>query len=509
MLNTMGTTHGDEAFLALLEDDGRCASGSWSLELFELALRGGSKKFVAHDYCEELLMRRWYGPMPRDTPYTNMFAHAVAELLRLFLSYLGHPADSKPALDEKADTVLALPVYRFLARNLLSLLFLCLYARVIWVGHEPTSLSICGSEWFLYYWGFTLFLDEWYQFRYSSNNSFSAHFDGSLWNVMDVAVICSVNFAAVAHALVRPLEWMAPSLGPALLWVEWVRRVVLAMGALPAFARLFALITLQQSFGVLFLSIMRMFVDIRRFIMLLSVVVLAFGLTFSGLMSAHAIFPPSDDGPVEPSDSTQQCAEPPADGMPSPRESFILSFWAIHGDSYGHEPNKMPNLVAVFLWVYFMLSQVVLVNLLVAIMGDTYQAVKDKADEEWKHLMMGAKIEHFELYRVPPPLNFFHLAPDFYSQVILRREGEEESAKWKEEQEEEKKRHRISPDAPEGAEDIRKRAKQVQLKLLKKRKQEVESQESVERGVDELKQAQREAADLLERMQQKLSALGR
>ena len=58
--------------------------------------------------------------------------------------------------------------------------------------------------------------------------------------------------------------------------------------------------------------------------------------------------------------------------------------------------------LSLMLWVYFLLSQVhatgcmchvhvhqvVLLNLLVAIMGDTWQRVKESADEEWKFLLV-------------------------------------------------------------------------------------------------------------------------
>ena len=38
----------------------------------------------------------------------------------------------------------------------------------------------------------------------------------------------------------------------------------------------------------------------------------------------------------------------------------------------------------VLLWMYVMVSNVLLVNLLIAMMGDTYARIKENADTEWK-----------------------------------------------------------------------------------------------------------------------------
>ena len=47
----------------------------------------------------------------------------------------------------------------------------------------------------------------------------------------------------------------------------------------------------------------------------------------------------------------------------------------------------------------------VLLNLLIAIMGDTWQSVKESADEKWKFLLVLDMEEFFDLYPVPPPVN--------------------------------------------------------------------------------------------------------
>lgn len=51
----------------------------------------------------------------------------------------------------------------------------------------------------------------------------------------------------------------------------------------------------------------------------------------------------------------------------------------------------MPRTASLLLWIYFVLSQVVLLNLLVAIMGDTWQQIRENSDDEWKYLKVSMR----------------------------------------------------------------------------------------------------------------------
>ena len=79
------------------------------------------------------------------------------------------------------------------------------------------------------------------------------------------------------------------------------------------------------------------------------------------------------------------------------------------------------------LWVYALISNVLLVNLLIAMMGDTYGRVKEAADVEWKFGRVSAVLEFIErAYAVPPPFSLPFLAYrfvwwaacEFYNRII-------------------------------------------------------------------------------------------
>jgi len=57
--------------------------------------------------------------------------------------------------------------------------------------------------------------------------------------------------------------------------------------------------------------------------------------------------------------------------------------------------------------IYALLGQIVLVNLLIAMMGNTYNKVNDNADLEWKFYRLELMLENSSSYWYLPPINLF------------------------------------------------------------------------------------------------------
>merc|ERR1712185_596033 len=58
------------------------------------------------------------------------------------------------------------------------------------------------------------------------------------------------------------------------------------------------------------------------------------------------------------------------------------------------------------LWIFAMLSNVLLVNLLIAMMSETYQKIKRSADVEWKFGRVNSVLEAVErTHPMPPPFS--------------------------------------------------------------------------------------------------------
>ena len=118
------------------------------------------------------------------------------------------------------------------------------------------------------------------------------------------------------------------------LQLLWYSRAALALGALVCCTRLFAMLLLNPRLGVLILSCARMYQDVRRFMMILGLVMVGFGLAFSGLLSANQIATSGQLAlapPAPPSQPLAPAASPPAPTIPM----FFLPFWAVFGESVG------------------------------------------------------------------------------------------------------------------------------------------------------------------------------
>ena len=110
------------------------------------------------------------------------------------------------------------------------------------------------------------------------------------------------------------------------------------------------------------------------------------------------------------------------------------------------------------LWVYFMVSQVVLVNLLVAIMGDTWSSVKESADVEWRFLFVENIEEFFDMPHVPPPFNARLLFRHFGRKLLgLAQDDRSDSGE------------RVRRGTKLSAGDIKKKAKEAQVRRAAQR----------------------------------------
>ena len=95
----------EEVAIELLEDD---FEGRWPNQLLDLAIAGGSKRFVAHEYCEELLDLTPTYPYLRLRTPTYRYARASASARRLVDET---PASIFASELEYTEPLFALPWY--------------------------------------------------------------------------------------------------------------------------------------------------------------------------------------------------------------------------------------------------------------------------------------------------------------------------------------------------------------------------------------------------------------
>ena len=127
----------------------------------------------------------------------------------------------------------------------------------------------------------------------------------------------------------------------------------------------------------------------------------------------------------------------------------------------------------------------VLINLLVAIMGDTWQLVKESADEEWKFLLVQDMEEFFHLHHVPPPFNALALLPRIYAHLAdgaFLSEGESQVTRGP----------LLTPS------DLKKKSKVAQLTV--QRKQQAEEALTTSAKLSAISRSQVDCAERLEKL---------
>jgi len=113
---------------------------------------------------------------------------------------------------------------------------------------------------------------------------------------------------------------------------------------------------------------------------------------------------------------TIQAGADPTSGYPG--GSFPVSFFTIIGDfTYIEDVMKETPLGIALLGIYALIAQIMLVNLLIAMMGSTYAAVSDNSTEEWKFYRLELVSENQSASFHPPPTNLIMIPFEIYAWI--------------------------------------------------------------------------------------------
>jgi len=205
-------------------------------------------------------------------------------------------------------------------------------------------------------------------------------FEMDLWNKYDYVVLSVTSAALTCRVIDLSTTWNA-------IDYDTVQHSLLAINNLLVWCRLLQYYSSFKSIGVLIIMIMEMLEDMALWITLSAVFMLAFTVTFVSI-AAEA-------------DNVNDVLQVPA--------------WAMYGE---FDPDQMfewsPRYGSAMLWVYVLVSNVLLVNLLIAMMSDSYAEIKDNADVEWKFGRMNSVLETVErIHPIPPPLSLPMLVAKF------------------------------------------------------------------------------------------------
>ncbi|XP_032171029.1 short transient receptor potential channel 4 isoform X2 [Mustela erminea] len=373
------------------------------LARLKLAIKYRQKEFVAQPNCQQLLASRWYDEFPgwrrRHWAVKMVTCFIIGLLFPIFsVCYLIAPKSPLGLFIRK-------PFIKFICHtaSYLTFLFLLLLASqhidrsdLNRQGPPPTIVEWMILPWVLgFIWG-----------------EIKQMWDGGLqdyihdwWNLMDF-VMNSLYLATISLKIVAFVKYSA--LNPRESWDMWhptlVAEALFAIANIFSSLRLISLFTANSHLGPLQISLGRMLLDILKFLFIYCLVLLAFA---NGLNQLYFYYEETKGLSCK----GIRC-EKQNNAFSTLFETLQSLFWSIFGliNLYvtnvkaQHEFTEFVG--ATMFGTYNVISLVVLLNMLIAMMNNSYQLIADHADIEWKFARTKLWMSYFEEGgTLPTPFN--------------------------------------------------------------------------------------------------------
>ncbi|XP_053161976.1 short transient receptor potential channel 2-like [Hemicordylus capensis] len=376
-----------------------------NLARLRLAVNHNQKRFVAHPICQQVLSSIWCGSLQSWRGSNNLWKVFISCSIFLTMPVLCLVYWVAPR--SKVGKMLKIPVIKFLLHSASYLWFLIfLLGESLVMEHQQeifrgrntsvweTSLHmvwVAGFFWFeckeVWIEGLRSYLLDW-------------------WNFLDVVILSMYLASFVLRVLVflkgqlycRELgsssrecnyftqaereEWRTED-------PQFVAEVLFAVTSMLSFTRLAYILPAHETLGTLQISIGRMIDDMIRFMFILMIILTAF------LCGMNNIY-------VHYQDSAK---------LGSFNETFQFLFWTMLGMEQ-HDVVDMPEFFVselvgrVLYGVFTIVMVVVLLNMLIAMITNSFQKIENDADVEWKFARSKLYLSYFrEGLTLPVPFN--------------------------------------------------------------------------------------------------------
>ncbi|KAM8897356.1 short transient receptor potential channel 4a isoform 1-T2 [Spinachia spinachia] len=392
--------------------------GHNDLARLKLAIKYYQKEFVAQPNCQQLLATRWYDEFPgwRRRHWAGKFFTCVfiGLLYPVFaLCYLIAPKSRHGLFIRK-------PFIKFLCHtsSYLTFLFLLLLASQHIVTTEQDRQDRQGPapttvEWMILPWvlGFI-----WAEIKQMWDGGFQDYVH-DWWNLMDF-VMNSLYLATISLKIVAYTKYSGSR--PRNQWEMWhptlVAEAVFAIANIFSSLRLISLFTANSHLGPLQISLGRMLLDILKFLFIYCLVLLAFANGLNQLYFYYETKASDERGKCK----GIRCVEQ-NNAFSTLFETLQSLFWSIFGLISLYVTNvdadhQFTEFVgATMFGTYNIISLVVLLNMLIAMMNNSYQHIADHADIEWKFARTKLWMSYFEEgATLPPPFNIIPSPKSFW-----------------------------------------------------------------------------------------------
>ncbi|XP_040929500.1 short transient receptor potential channel 4b isoform X3 [Betta splendens] len=363
----------------------------------------GEKQFVAQPNCQQLLASRWYDEFPgwrrrhwAGKLITCVFIGLLFPLLSIL--YLITPKSRYGLFIRK-------PFVKFICHtaSYLTFLFLLFLASQHIASAPPNCQGPAPTavEWVILPWvlGFI-----WTEIKQMWDSGFQDYIE-DWWNLMDF-IMNSLYLATISLKIVAYVKYHGPKERSS--WEMWhptlVAEALFAIANIFSSLRLICLFTANSHLGPLQISLGRMLLDILKFLFIYCLVLLAFA---NGLNQLYFYYETQGSLNCKGIRCLQQ-----NNAFTTLFETVQSLFWSIFGLISLHVTNVDPKheftefVGSTMFGTYNVISLVVLLNMLIAMMNNSYQHIADHADIEWKFARTKLWMSYFEEGgTLPSPFN--------------------------------------------------------------------------------------------------------
>ncbi|KAK0418100.1 hypothetical protein QR680_013369 [Steinernema hermaphroditum] len=433
--------------------DRRSAHLSHQLARLKLAVKLRQKRFVAHPSCQQLLAAIWYEGLPgfrnRHILFKLLLILSVAVSFPLLsLVYLIAPKSCLGNLARK-------PFIKFLCHSASYIFFLFLLILAsqridynhLFGGAEHEALGEIDPdrkerrgppptpvEWAILAWVIGLIWVEIKQLWDCGLHEYCHN----LWNILDFITnslyMCTFALRTVAYYQVEA-EMKDPRMqhiGRHLYrrdWDAWdptlISECFFATANIFSSLKLVPIFTFNPHLGPLKISLGRMVIDILKFFLLYCLVLFAFACGLNQLFWYYASMRQQECDLFKSSPeryaSMQESCDHKYRSFASLFNTLETLFWALFGlVDLNHfvlkEDHSLTEWTGKTIFgSYSCCAIVVLLNMLIAMMSNSYQYISNQADIEWKFARSKLWMEYFEdTATLPPPFNMVPSPKSFY-----------------------------------------------------------------------------------------------
>jgi len=410
-----------------------------TLARLELAIRFTQKDFVAHPNVQQLLSAMWYQGLPgfrRKTMLAQLIqvASIAASFPIYSMLYILGPTTDKGSFLKK-------PFIKFICHSASYLFFLSLlalasqrieYVLIEWFG--PDWLVDMMEEWKIKERGSIPGPVELFIMMYVCGNIWSEVYSlystglkeylSDLWNIIDLNAnmffVTWMSMRAVAFFVVLREQWAGHN--PWYPREEWnlfdpmlVSEAAFCAAMIFSYLKTVNMFSINPHLGPLQISLGRMIIDIIKFFFIYMLVLFAFGCGMNQLLWYYAdmerkVCYSLPNGEADFENNRESCIfwRRFANLFETSQSLFWASFGLVDLESFELTGIKgFTRFWGLLMFgSYSMINIIVLLNMLIAMMSNSYQIIQEKSDTEWKFSRSKLWLNYFdEGGTVPSPFN--------------------------------------------------------------------------------------------------------